>query len=310
MAFDSAYPTPATALETMAQWESFFTGLSLSGVVPGVGSNLSPSLNSGARTVGTASGAAMVRGFYTNAPSATSHAVPAADSQNRIDRLVLRLDRTAVTAADWVKPEIITGTPSSSPAVPSLTQSDAGDWDLPLCRWTSKSDGTLTGLVDERYVISPSVLVYHSSQKPQPDPPDSCFGVEWDTSRPMWFNKTTATWSPLIDDTGWVAFSTQGYWAADGANPLRVRRIGSVVHMRGVVNRTNTTLPASDDDSGVATLPAGFRPASWHYYPAWLFPDACLMRIGTDGDVRLRTHSSDVPVGRSLYLSTTFMTLG
>jgi hypothetical protein len=307
VAVDDAYPTPASFLTTMAQWEAFFTGMSASGVVPGVGSNLSPSLNAGSRTVNIAAGAAMVRGFYVPAPSSTSIAIPAADSQNRIDRLVLRLDRTAVTAADWVQPVILEGTPSGSPTAPALTHSAAGDWDLPICRWTSASNGNVTSLQDERYSIGSDVLVFHSGQKPQPDPAESCFGVEWDTSRPVWFNKSTATWNSLADDTGWVPFTVEGNWAPDGANLLRVRRINGVIHMRGVVNRTGSTLSAADDDDAVANLPVGFRPANWHYYSTWLFPDACLMRVGTDGEIRLRTHSSDVPVGRALYLSTTFM---
>jgi hypothetical protein len=224
-----------------------------------------------------------------------------------VDRLVLRLDRTAVTAADWIQPTILEGTPSGTPQPPALTHSAAGDWDLPVCRWTTQSNGVLSGLVDERYSIGSDTLVFQSSQKPQPDPAESCFGIEWDTSRPVWFNKSTGQWTTLADDTGWVPFTTQGNWAADGSNLLRVKRVNGVVHMRGVVNRTGSTLSATDDDDPVASLPAGFRPANWHYYSTWMFPDACLMRVGTDGDIRLRTHSDDVPVGRALYLSTTFM---
>ena len=103
MALDNAFPsgtTPPTQLSTAAQWESYFVaGLGgATGVAQGVGSLFAGSLNSGTRSAVVATGAAMIRGFYVNGGSSVSTSIPAASGQNRIDRLVLRLDRTASAA--------------------------------------------------------------------------------------------------------------------------------------------------------------------------------------------------------------------
>jgi len=82
--------------------------------------------------------------------TSVSTPIPVASAQNRIDRLVLRLNRGASTSPTVVQPVVITGTPSGSPIEPPLVQTPTGLYDIPVCSWTSTSAGALTGLVDER----------------------------------------------------------------------------------------------------------------------------------------------------------------
>jgi hypothetical protein len=274
------------------------------GIAAAPGSGILTAAASGAtvRGVDLAAGTALVRGhWYNNSATLTLASSANAAGSARIDRLVLRLNRSANTIAATV----LAGTAGSGQP-PALTD-NATTTDRPLWKWTVAPGATaVTGLTDERQYLANPLRPCTSANRPY-DPQTGDLAVETDTGNVIRYSGSA--WTALADDTGWVTVPTQSGWAADAANPLRVRRVGAVVHFRGVVNRTGSTLPATTDDSGVATLPAGCRPANWHYYGTWMFPGACLMRIGTDGDVRLRTHSDDVPVGRALYLSTTFMTL-
>ncbi|MFV2172349.1 hypothetical protein ACFHW2_11795 [Actinomadura sp. LOL_016] len=132
MAFDDAFPTAVTQLTTMAQWEAFFTGFSADGVIPGVGLEMAPYFDASTRTAGVAPGAAQIRGFRVEGPTHTSQPIPDAAAQNRIDRFVLRLNRAAATAAEWITPVVLTGTPGSAPIPPALTQSLSGLFDIPM----------------------------------------------------------------------------------------------------------------------------------------------------------------------------------
>lgn len=161
---DNAFPLPGvTAIQTVGDWENFFHPAFGSGVVPDAGSALVPSLDAAGRHIVIQPGAAIVRAFYKPVSAATYTAIPAASSQNRIDRLVLRLNRAAADAASFVQPVVITGTPSASPQVPALTRTTAGLWDLPVAHWTSASDGSLSGLVDERVMTSSPMVVMSAS---------------------------------------------------------------------------------------------------------------------------------------------------
>jgi hypothetical protein len=149
---DNAFPLPGvTTVSTITDWENLFAPGFETGVVPGNGNELAPTLDTSGRNAVIDTGNAIIRAFCKPVSVSTATAIPAASSQDRIDRLVLRLDRSASVAANFIQPVVITGTPGSSPALPALTQTPTGLWDLPIAHWTSKSTGALTGLADERY---------------------------------------------------------------------------------------------------------------------------------------------------------------
>jgi len=102
------------------------------------------------RNIVISAGQALIKGQLWRADAPVSTPIPAASAQNRIDRLVLRLNRGATTSPTVVQPVVITGTPSGTPVEPPLVQTTGGLWDLPVCSWTSASTGALSALTDER----------------------------------------------------------------------------------------------------------------------------------------------------------------
>lgn len=146
-------PSSFTQLSSTADWESF---VSMAAVINGaaidfsVGSGMTPTLDTVGRNAVIADGNILIRGYLWRCDAPVNTAVPAASAQNRIDRLVIRLTRGASTSATLVQPAVVTGTPSGSPVIPSLTQTPSGIWEYPVSHWTSTSAGAIQSLVDER----------------------------------------------------------------------------------------------------------------------------------------------------------------
>ena len=149
-----ARPSAFTQLTTTSEWEALIDGLGLNdGIDSTVGSQMNPSLDTPGRNIVIAAGNVLIKGQLWRCDASVSTPIPAASAQNRIDRLVLRLTRTASTAASVVTPTVITGTPSGSPVAPPIVQTTTGIYDIPVCSWTSTSAGGLTTLNDERQFI-------------------------------------------------------------------------------------------------------------------------------------------------------------
>lgn len=307
MAFDPAMPTPdGNQVSTMTSWEAYWVGGlgGASGVMAGKLGELAPSINSGSRQVSIATGAAFVRGFYIANPSSTYTAsVPAKSAADRMDRLVLRLDRTASTAANWLKPVIVQGT-SGSLTPPALQSSETGSWDLPLCRWTTKADGTLAGLVDERQLSGGQFLVFRSGARPPASPPRQ--GYELDTGKPMYADGSQ--WNYYDSDTGWVSMTlTNSAWKQFLNCAARVRN--GVVFLRIAVQRQNSTFTKTDPDgSPLFTLPLQFRPES-NQYGTTSISGGGTARVDIQQDtgvVSLQHNTVDVPPGRTCTFSMSF----
>jgi hypothetical protein len=152
MAIYDSRPSPFTQLSTMQEWEFFHSALGGRDAVDGPNAFVA-SFDVPGRNIVAALGNAVIKGQLWRADASFSTAIPAASAQNRLDRLVLRLNRSATTAPTIVVPTIITGTPSGSPTLPAITQTPTGIWDMPICYWTSASSGALSGLTDDRDLI-------------------------------------------------------------------------------------------------------------------------------------------------------------
>lgn len=152
MAIYDARPSNFTLLTTTSEWEALMSmaGASCTAIDGSVGSALVPSLDTPGRNAVMADGNASIKGMLWRCDAPVSTPIPAASAQNRIDRLVLRLTRGAVTSPTVITPTIITGTPSGSPAVPPLVQTSTGIYDIPVSHWISTSAGGLTTLIDDR----------------------------------------------------------------------------------------------------------------------------------------------------------------
>ena len=144
-----ARPSAFMQLSSTADWETFMT---CANVDDGLNDPTSfvPSLDGSGRNAVISAGSALIRGQLWRCDAPVSTPIPAASAQNRIDRLVLRLNRGATTSPTVVQPTVITGTPGSTPAEPPIVQTPTGLWDLPVSSWTSTSAGALSNLVDER----------------------------------------------------------------------------------------------------------------------------------------------------------------
>lgn len=304
VAIDDAYPTSASTLSTMAQWEGFFTGFSADGVIPGVLNEMVPSLNAGARTAVLGTGAAQIRGFHVDNPSSTATSIPTADAQNRIDRLVLRLDRTAAAAADWITPVVIEGTPSATPQIPALAQTSDGDFDVPIARWTSASNGSLSGLVDERVFAAASPVEFRSDARPSATL--RRIGIERDTNKVLFADGTMA------DRVGRHRLGRPDPERAQRqrlTNNIvsRVRRRNGHVHLRISIRRWSTNgLGTADEDGSVPfVLSSGFRPSVQEVGFGFHSRSPIALRVESDGSVRIFALTADVPVNRTVLAAPT-----
>jgi hypothetical protein len=309
VALDNAFPsgtTPPTLLTTAAQWESFFVaGMGgATGIAQGVGSGFVGSLNSGTRSAVVATGAAMVRGFYVNGGSSVSTSIPAASTQNRIDRLVLRLDRTASAAGNWILPVVIAGTPSASPQLPALATSLTGAYDTPICHWLSGSNGSLGTIVDDRVFMGQQTLAFKSTGRP----PATVIGLGIETDTGKILQSDGSAWNVVYEDTGWVTVPLLGHWGAGGF-ALQVRRKNGLCCLRGDALRTTDDLPLSNTDNNVGALPAGMIPAGTHNYGV-MTSAAHIARVQlqqTSGAVAIVDQDAVISKGQAVYLDTTYM---
>lgn len=299
---DEGYPFPGTSQITTAdEWEAFFSAVQLDGVVSG----LAPSINSGARTASVGSGSAYLRGYLKPVSSTTATAVPAAAGQDRVDRLVLRLDRDAANTASYIVPTVLTGTAGTS-TPPSLTRGTTGAWDLPISRWTSKSDGSLTGLVDERYGPTWFTSAARTASLIPAEPPRAA--LETDTGEV--YRSNGFTWQSIYEDTGWLALpiANLANWSDHGQ---RCRRRNGVVYFELNVRREGSDLATNSSDaaqgSHIATLPAGLRPSQTIAFPTTLTAGiSARLRVYTGGEIYLQAPSHTVGVGRYLRHAASF----
>lgn len=301
---DDGMPYPGVSqLETQTDWEAFFTAVQLDGVVSG----LAPAINSGARTASLGAGAAYLRGSLKPVSSTTATAVPAASAQDRVDRLVLRLDRDAATTATYIVPTVLTGT-TGTVTPPALTRGTTGAWDLPVSRWTSKSDGTLTGLVDERY----GPYWFTSAARAANLVPTAPARVALELDTGQIYRSDGTTWTLVTQDTGWIELGLNGpdasAWAVE--NALQYRLLNGVVYLRFSLTRTRFKLGLTDADGSTPyRLPAGFRPAS-SSPPVLGFGNHSRSNlqlfIYSNGDIRVYPLDEDLPLGRRMYAQAEF----
>lgn len=301
-------PVPGvSAMSAAPDWEAFFAAMFPSGIEAGVGDEFAPALDAGARAVVVGSGRARLRAYVANATTSTSTPIDAADSQPRIDRLALRLDRSATTVADWIKPKLVKGTPGSAPVAPAYTNSLAsnGVWDLPIARWTSAANGSVSGLVDERYRAPAPTLALGGTQWPPSGP-----GLAVSPTQVL-ASRDGATWdTTLYDDTGDVTLtSAQTNWAVRDPG-CHARMLTHNVHVEINMERLNTTLqaPADVDGSNLVRLPTNMRPAREHYFAARLTAGRSgRLDVQPDGYVVLRHIDADITAGRYIRADISFL---
>lgn len=260
---DDAFPLPGVStISTITEWEDFFHPAYGSGVVPGIGNELLPTLDATGRAAVLAPGKAIVRAFLKPISASTPTAIPAPDAQDRIDRLVLRLDRSAATGPAFVQPVVITGTPSASPVTPGLTRTDTGIWDLPMAHWTSAASGALSGLADERVFLAGPVLIGTSKHSPVLTRPGLL--VETDTGK-LRMSTRAGVWDTTVyqpPDT-WHTVSLKHGWSGK----LRVSYADPYRRMVHIASAGNLGPGNHNNGVVIGTIPSGYRPKSTQQFP-------------------------------------------
>lgn len=317
-----AYPVASlNNVETDDQWERFTGTFAASGVDAGTGSgSLRVSLNVPGRAATIAPGGGFVKGRYRPAQAtADSVPIPAASTQDRYDRVVLRLNRTASALADVLKPVIITGTPATSPTKPALLN-DATLCDIPLASYRAAASGTLTALTDERRFIGLTLRAAPTAIGVPTGTPNGSLWWQSDGTNSVGQllvkQKDDGTHIVAAQDTDWVDLSTFGtFWERDTSYRPGVRAKNGHGSLIGAAVRKSNDLSAGDDGSNVVQIPAAYRPGRL-WVGSGVFgsnpPGVCRLRIDPDsGWVSVEQNSrvinartgSDQSTGTHIYLS-------
>lgn len=306
MAADDAFPVPGvSAIQTVAAWEAFFHPAFGGGVIPDTGSALAPSLDASGRNVVMQPGAAIVRAFYKPVTEATYTPVPAASSQNRVDRLVLRLNRAAADAASFIAPVVIAGTPAASPQAPALTRTPSGLWDLPIARWTSASNGSLTGLVDERVTTAGVTAMPAAGGTPALDRPGLL--IQPDTGALLASTAAGAAWQTVWAPDGWHnGGSGSGGWATD-LHPSTYFYYKMI--FPGIVAVTFSAVVPAKTPDGVqilaGALPAAYRPPQTKDIVAYTDQQQVVNAAGNNVQTIVSIHPDGTVTARGLSANAT-----
>lgn len=249
MAILDPYPAPGNQLQTLTQFEKMFARFQWSGVDGTPGSaGMQASLDTANRAVKVNTGASTTHAIRWECDAPVSVPIPAASAQDRIDRLVLRLDRTKSTAAEYVQLVVLTGTPGAG-TPPSVTRTDDGIFDDYICRWTSAASGALSGLVDERsWMATDGIVPCYSYRRPS-----AGFGAlmgELDTGK-FRVGLGTGGFITFAEDTDYQVLTLDTTHFSQSSVPLAAARVNGLVFITGNV----TCKISGGDPFGIAWLP-------------------------------------------------------
>lgn len=162
---------------TETQYSRLFRNFQDYGVngVPG-DSKLAVSAVGDSMTVDVASGQAFVRGHYYISTAAESIVIASAGDNSRIDIVVLELD----PVGNSILLKVVQGTAAASnPVAPSLTQLDAGIYQLPLAVLTIPNGATTitnSMIADVRSFMGQRIGIWTSTTRPANPIANQTFG--------------------------------------------------------------------------------------------------------------------------------------
>lgn len=178
--------------------------------------------------VSVALGQAMVRGHYYVSTSAELLTIGTANPTNpRIDSIVLTLD----PSANSIVLAVVAGTPASSPVAPTLTQTDAGVYQMELAQVAvAAGAGTVGTITDKRAFIGSRFGIWSTAGRPT-SPYTGQAGYNTTIPEPEYWN-----------GSAWTSFS---------AAPTS---ISSGIITTGVSNKTsNYTIVAADKNTYIVS---------------------------------------------------------
>lgn len=307
--FDAADPeAPDPPYETLdtAGWERLLGDVA-DGIIGAPGAAAYGASATGTRGVAIAAGTALSRAHWHTGTGTAKTLTSAANatSSSRVDRAVLRVNRPTKR----VTVELVTGTAGGG--IPALA--DTSDvTERPLWRWTITPGATVvSGLTDERQWLGAMPRPCTSTSRPT-NPRAGQLAYETDTGALILWSGTA--WRTLWTDTGRTAFTLNGVnsnaWAQENDN--YVRRVNDTVHFRLTIRRwTTSQLGTADPDGSIPlVLPATFRPSTTEMGSGLHSRSPVSMFIYPDGVVRIFPLIDNLPAGRLVYLTATWMTGG
>lgn len=219
----------------------------------------------------------------------------------RIDRVVLRLDRS-----DWTVAAVVRAGTAGSGA-PALVQDsgDTGVYEIPLALVTVPDGATsVTVTRGELYTGSRIRPCTSTTRNPTPSLGEMCFETDTQIIR-SW---SGSTWVSLYQDSGTLTISA-GYdtWTQHITNVGR--QIGPIVWLRIGVKRAGSDLASGADATKIAVIPAAFRFPHYSNYYAGQFSNGQSGRVEVkpNGEIWVDHISGAVPIGETLSATLTYM---
>lgn len=215
----------------------------------------------------------------------------------RIDLIVARLDRPA---GYEVTEHVITGTPASSPTVPSPTRqiTPSGVYDLPLAAVRVESGASaITGdkVTPLHWWLGNDGQIRCTSST---RPPHSAGLVAWEDGRLL--VSTGTQWRTVAEATGWVSGTAASGWSA---YIVRFRRVNGLVEADLQFRRVGGAITDLRADVQLGTVPAGYRPTNALTLPGvYDGPRIARCSITSNGVITLVQHQG-IQTGQTLNFS-------
>lgn len=222
--------------------------------------------------------------------------------QTRVDRVVLRLDRST-----WdVRAVVKAGSPGAG--APALTRDtgDTGVFEVQLARVTVPNGASSVTVQREELYVGSRV---RSAKSTDPNLAPQVGEITYETDTGRWRGWNGSTRVTLYEDTGELALGAGFDTWTDHADNVGWR-VNGVVFLRLSRTRAGSTLQSSDDDgSKIATVPSVLRPADRAHFFTGRFSGGsavCRVDVRTTGEIWVRYPTVDVAVGRWLELTMSY----
>lgn len=300
-------------ISTEIELARLFQGFQLDGVRGNPSDTACKVSPGGGMNIKVSPGYAHVAGYWYEATDdGEVRQLGAANTQPRVDLVVLRADPSANSVTVAIRP----GSPSAAPKAPAPVRTAGGMWELPLAQVRVAANATTIGtgdITDAREFAGTPVAPSYSGNRPD-QPAMGQLVYEHDTGR--WVGCTGGlNWRVVAEDTGWITLPVAwpNVWKM-GAQ-MRGRRVNGIVHITGSVSRIGTLSSTDQDGSLLTVLPPALRPAYTHERPIiadWMVATRAviLARMHVDagnGEVWIRHNMADIPDGKPVFLDGTWM---
>lgn len=247
----------------------------------------------------------LVRGlmWYSGASIITINLDANVTTDTRIDRVVLRVNRSAETVTE----EKLTGVAGSG-APPALTNNagpGSGVWEFPLGRATVGPGATTLApgdFVPEAWYLGGQSIVTNGDDTAPGAAQQQAATLRYDAASDTVDVSTGAAWRQLYSRSGKVNLTAATGWSLSGYGG-HVRRNNNLVTIAAQFYRTGAAL--NSGASLLTTLPEGFRPAE--SLPIFCYlqgSNPALATLSNVGNLHLNSYAVGTATGRYVVVPT------